>query len=266
MCATCSRSTSRRRTGRCIVRFVNPDDEAKEEAARADGVQPVAHQKIDGDHVTIVEGYRGMVLRYLDQTRSIPVIQDTTGLEYIVTSAIKELVGERKPIGIVGGHGGPSLEQGLTSLRSVLSLYDAREVDASQDIDPAARSAADRRSTGAFQRAGAQAHRSVRHAGRLAGCLRRSDRRRSRPARRAQRSIAEHRPRRLARRLGRSLDLEGRGRRAVQSRPDGRADGPAGPGALPAHSGAATPRGTARASCHVPPGLTRCFRSFRLSR
>ncbi len=123
--------------GQMIARFVNPDDEAKEEAARADGVQAVAHQKIDGDNVTIVEGYRGMVLRYLDQTRSIPVIQDTTGLEYIITSAIKELVGERKPIGIVGGHGGPSLEQGLTSLRSVLSLYDAREVDASQDIDPA---------------------------------------------------------------------------------------------------------------------------------
>ena len=123
--------------GQMIARFVNPDDEAKEEAARADGVQAVAHQKIDGDNVTIVEGYRGMVLRYLDQTQSIPVIQDTTGLEYIITSAIKELVGERKPIGIVGGHGGPSLEQGLTSLRSVLSLYDAREVDASQDIDPA---------------------------------------------------------------------------------------------------------------------------------
>ena len=123
--------------GQFIVRFVNPNDEAKQDAARADGIQPVAHQKIEEDQVAVVEGYRGMALRYLDQTRTIPVIQDTTGLEYIVTSAIKELVGERKPIGIVGGHGGPSLEQGLTSLSSVLSLYDVREVDASQDIDPA---------------------------------------------------------------------------------------------------------------------------------
>ena len=98
-------------------------------------MQPVAHQKIEEDQVAVVEGYRGMVLHYLDETRTIPVIQDTTGLEYIVTSAIKELVGERKPIGIVGGHGGPTLEQGLTSLRSVLRLYDIQEVDASQEID-----------------------------------------------------------------------------------------------------------------------------------
>ena len=121
--------------GQIIVRFVNPDDEEKQQAARADGVQPVAHQKIEEDQVAVVEGYRGMVLHYLDETRTIPVIQDTTGLEYIVTSAIKELVGERKPIGIVGGHGGPTLEQGLTSLRSVLRLYDIQEVDTSQEID-----------------------------------------------------------------------------------------------------------------------------------
>lgn len=121
--------------GQIIVRFVNPNDEAEQEAARADGVQRVAHQKIEEDQVAVVEGYRGMVLRYLDQTRTIPVIQDTIGLEYTITSAIKELVGERKPIGVVGGHGGPSLEQGLTSLRSVLSLYEVREVDATQEID-----------------------------------------------------------------------------------------------------------------------------------
>jgi gliding-associated putative ABC transporter substrate-binding component GldG len=122
--------------GKIRVRFVNPDDEAKQQAARADGVQPVAHQKIEEDQVAVVEGYRGMVLSYLDQTRTIPVIQDTTGLEYIITSAIKELVGERKPIGIVSGHGGPSLEQGLTTLQSVLKLYDVQEIDATQEIDP----------------------------------------------------------------------------------------------------------------------------------
>jgi len=122
--------------GQIIVRFVNPDDEAKQQAARADGVQPVAHQKIEEDQVAVVEGYRGMVLRYLDESRTMPVIQDTTGLEYMVTSAIKELVGERKPIGIVSGHGSPSLEQGLTSLRDVLKLYDLQDVDASQEIDP----------------------------------------------------------------------------------------------------------------------------------
>lgn len=122
--------------GQIVVRFVNPDDEAKQQAARSDGVQPVAHQKIEEDQVAVVEGYRGVALRYLDQSRTIPVIQDTTGLEYTITSAIKELVGERSPVGVVGGHGSPSLTQGLTTLQSALSLYDVREVDATQEIDP----------------------------------------------------------------------------------------------------------------------------------
>jgi len=122
--------------GQIVVRFVNPDDEEKQQAARADGVQPVAHQKIEEDQVAVVEGYRGLVLRHLDKSRTVPVIQDTTGLEYTITSAIKEIVGEKTPIGVVGGHGSPDLTQGLTSLKSVMSLYDVREVDASQEIDP----------------------------------------------------------------------------------------------------------------------------------
>jgi gliding-associated putative ABC transporter substrate-binding component GldG len=123
--------------GKIVVRFINPEEETDQQAAQADGVQLVAHQKIEEDQVAVVEGYRGIALSYLDEKRTIPVIQDTTGLEYTVTSAIKELIGERKPIGLVSGHGSPSLEQGLTSLRSVLKLYDIRQVDASQEIDPA---------------------------------------------------------------------------------------------------------------------------------
>ena len=122
--------------GDIVVSFVNPDDEDKQQAARADGVQPVAHQKIEEDQVSVVEGYRGIVLTYLDGKKTIPVVQDTTGLEYTLTSAIKELAGEQKPVGIMSGHGGPTLEQGLSSLSSVLRLYDLRTVDASQEIDP----------------------------------------------------------------------------------------------------------------------------------
>jgi ABC-type uncharacterized transport system involved in gliding motility auxiliary subunit len=122
--------------GQIIVRFVNPNDEEKQAAARADGIQPVAHQKIEEDQVAVVEGYRGLVMRHLDRSRTIPVIQDTTGLEYTLTSALKELVGERAPLGVVSGHGSPSLTQGLTSLQSVMALYDVREVDLGQEIDP----------------------------------------------------------------------------------------------------------------------------------
>lgn len=121
--------------GQIIVRFVNPNDEESQRAAQADGIRRVAHQKIEEDQVAVVEGYRGMVLKYLDESRTVPVIQDTAGLEYTITSAIKELIGERTPIGVVAGHGSPTLDQGLSSLQSVLSLYDVREVDLADEID-----------------------------------------------------------------------------------------------------------------------------------
>ncbi|MEM7435156.1 MAG: Gldg family protein [Myxococcota bacterium] len=121
--------------GDIIVTFVNPDTPEKQQEARAAGVQPVAHQKIEEDQVAVVEGYRGLVMSYLDGKKVIPVIQDTTGLEYTLTSAIKELTGQRKPVGIVSGHGSPTLEAGLSSLAAVLGLYDLQAVDASQEID-----------------------------------------------------------------------------------------------------------------------------------
>lgn len=122
--------------GQVIVKFVNPDTPEKQQEARSAGVQPVAHQKIEEDQVAVVEGYRGIVMSYLDGRKAIPVIQDTTGLEYTITSAIKELTGDRKPVGIVSGHGSPTVEAGLSSLSSVLGLYDLEAVDVSQEIDP----------------------------------------------------------------------------------------------------------------------------------
>ena len=123
--------------GDIVVNFVSPNTPDEEQAARDDGIQAVAHQKIEEDKVAVVEGYRGIVLKYLDGKKTIPVVQDTSGLEYTLTSAIKELVGERKPVGIVTGHGSPTMEQGLSSLTSVLKLYDLRAIDLSQEVDTA---------------------------------------------------------------------------------------------------------------------------------
>ncbi len=121
--------------GNITVRFVNPTDDETREAAETDGVQRVAHQVFENDAVSVREGYRGMVIKYLGETKSIPVIQDATGLEYTITMAIKEMVGDRIPVGVIGGHEGPSLEQGLTTVAGALPTYELREVDANSEID-----------------------------------------------------------------------------------------------------------------------------------
>jgi len=121
--------------GNMIVTFISPDTEDEKEQAQEDGVQLVRHEAIRPDGAQVVEGYRGLVMRYLDRTEVIPVIQDTSGLEYAITMALKKLVGERRTIGVIGGHEGPSLEEGLTAIRTCAPLYDFQEVDANSELD-----------------------------------------------------------------------------------------------------------------------------------
>ncbi len=121
--------------GKIRVRFVNPKTEETQRAAEADGIRREAHQKIENDAVTVVEGYRGLVMKYLDQQKTLPSIRDTAGLEYTLTSALKEVTGQRKKVGVITGHEGPSLQQGLANLTAALRLYELIDVDASKDID-----------------------------------------------------------------------------------------------------------------------------------
>jgi len=122
--------------GKLKVRFINPDTDEVRNTAETEGAQRVAHQKIENDAVQVVEGYRGLVFKYLGERRAIPSISGTEGLEYSITQMIKELVGEKAKIGVLSGHEGPTLEQGLTIIKQMLPTYELTEVKATSDIDP----------------------------------------------------------------------------------------------------------------------------------
>lgn len=118
------------------VRFVNPDDDEEREDARRDGVTEVPHQLIENDSVSVVNGYRGLVIKYLGQRQTIPVIQDTQGLEYEITQAIRQLVREPTPVGVMEGHGSPSPTEGLSTLAGALPHYELRATNVGEAIDP----------------------------------------------------------------------------------------------------------------------------------
>ena len=82
--------------------FTNPEsNEALEEEARKDGIQPVQMQVVEDDKLEIKRVYLGMVMLYEDKKEIIPVIQTATGLEYLITTKIKTLVNkDKKTIGI----------------------------------------------------------------------------------------------------------------------------------------------------------------------
>ncbi len=120
--------------GKMVVTFISPDTESEKEQAQEDGVQAVRHEAIRPDGAQVVEGYRGLVMKYLDRTEVIPVIQDTSGLEYAITMALKKLVGERRTIGVISGHDGPTLSEGLSAIRTCAPLYDFEEVSATEEL------------------------------------------------------------------------------------------------------------------------------------
>ena len=77
--------------------FHNPQsDDELEEQARKDGIQPVQMQAIENDAMVVKKVYLGMVLLYEDKKEILPVIQTTTGLEYLISTKIKSLINSDK--------------------------------------------------------------------------------------------------------------------------------------------------------------------------
>ena len=118
------------------IRFVFHDPESNEnleEQARKDGIQPVQMQVVENDKLEIKRVYMGMVLLYEDKKETLPVIQTTTGLEYELTTKIKNLVAtEKLSIGIVSLG---SAEIVNDNLKLQLGRhYTIKDVDMSQPI------------------------------------------------------------------------------------------------------------------------------------
>lgn len=84
--------------GKVRFQFVDVDssEEAKSEAYR-EGVIPVRFNVISREKFEIRDSLMGLVLRYEDKKEVIPVLQDTRGLEYDLTSRIRKLTALAKP-------------------------------------------------------------------------------------------------------------------------------------------------------------------------
>ena len=83
--------------------FFDPSSDTElEEQARKDGIQPVQMQALENDQMVVKKVYLGMILLYEDKKETLPVIQTTAGLEYMVSTKIKSLVNlDKKTIGLM---------------------------------------------------------------------------------------------------------------------------------------------------------------------
>ena len=99
------------------------------------GIPPVQIQVSEGDKLEVKQAYMGIVLRYGEKQEVIPLVQDTAGLEYDLTSLIRKLVRPKTPeIAMITGHEGPNLRQEARQTYGLIEeQYTVRDIDLSQE-------------------------------------------------------------------------------------------------------------------------------------
>ncbi|MCB9282427.1 MAG: GldG family protein [Lewinellaceae bacterium] len=123
--------------GNVVYEFINPneDDEKEQEALKA-GVQPVMINVRDKDQVKQQKAFLGAVLELGEQREVIPFIQPGAPLEYAMSTSIKKMTVIDKPsIGLIQGHGEPSLGEMYQVQAGLNVLYDV-EPYTIQDTTP----------------------------------------------------------------------------------------------------------------------------------
>jgi gliding-associated putative ABC transporter substrate-binding component GldG len=94
-----------------IYEFINPsDDEAIEKEAIESGIQPVMINVREKDQMKQQKAFLGAVLELGDQKEIIPFMKPGAAMEYALSTSIKKIaITEKTVVGLIQGHGEPSL-------------------------------------------------------------------------------------------------------------------------------------------------------------
>ncbi len=124
--------------GRVRLVVIDPsgDSMAAREAASL-GIPPVQFNVLGQSSLQVKEGYLGLAVQYANEVRQIPLIRQTSDLEYRLTAFIRDLTRTSRPaVGWVGTPPNPEQDQGsaYTALRSSLDRsYTVRDIALSGD-------------------------------------------------------------------------------------------------------------------------------------
>lgn len=95
------------------------------------GIQPVQVRVNEGDKMEVKRAYMGIAVSYGGKQEAIPVVQDTDGLEYNLTTLIRKLANpSRAKVAVLTGHDGPDPNKEIGRALGLLrQLYDVSEID-----------------------------------------------------------------------------------------------------------------------------------------
>jgi gliding-associated putative ABC transporter substrate-binding component GldG len=122
---------SNRSKGKVMFEFINPNkDEATEQKAMQEGINPVLINVREKDQVKQQKAYLGAVVHYGDKKEVIPLIQPGAAMEYSLSSCIKKMSVDNKPkIAFLEGHNENSLNSMVQVMQSLSVLYDVEPVN-----------------------------------------------------------------------------------------------------------------------------------------
>jgi len=103
------------------IKYPSGNDKAAKEASSL-GVEKIPFDVIRAEERQLNYGYLGLAVAYGGEHESLPFIQDTSDLEYQLTSFIVKLTSEnKKTVAFLSGHGEKSLTEDLQILKRELS-------------------------------------------------------------------------------------------------------------------------------------------------
>ena len=128
--------------GNVVVRDLDPDeDEDAREQASSLGISPIEFNVLRDDEFQVKRGYYALALTFADEREVIPVVQQTSDLEFRLASAIASMTRTEEPrVAFVQGYGAKAAYE-IPALRDDLSgRYDVGSVqlegDSVEAIDP----------------------------------------------------------------------------------------------------------------------------------
>ncbi|MDP2339561.1 MAG: Gldg family protein [Deltaproteobacteria bacterium] len=91
-------------------------------------IQAVELTVLESDQQQKKRAYMGISIRYGEEKESLPVVQDTSSLEYDLTTIIRRLTRTKTPVlGVIQGHGEPTPDEGLAKIKGALEQnYEVR--------------------------------------------------------------------------------------------------------------------------------------------
>lgn len=113
-----------------VYEFINPSEkESYEQEAVENGIRPVLINVREKDQVKQQKAFLGATVQLGDKKEVIPFLQPGAAMEYALSTAIKKISIDEKPvIGFISGHGEPPLSEMQQANEQLQVMYQTRQI------------------------------------------------------------------------------------------------------------------------------------------